>query len=225
MEKVFYMLVGSTDFVWKVESSANDPYKKNAFVVGQYVLNKRVFNPAIFEKLADFELSDQLLPYKEIIPNQLNEEKCYYDNVIGLVHADNYWTNLYALRHVNCLNEVVPIVFNSSSEKTPYLTENDRESYQKLMSCSAEKACEIYQIVYEYFKTLWDFDAHFAETNLDTIEKFLPTLELQAIYLSNAKSETDATACIVFRPSWDPDHGLAVVLNLETMAVKLYEDE
>lgn len=224
MEKVFYKLVDNTDFVWKVESSANDPYKKNALAFGQYVCNKRVFNPAIFESIADFEQSEQLLTYKEIIPNQLNEEKCYYDNVIGLVHANDYWNNLHAFRYVNCLNEVVPIVFNSSNENRPLLTNADRESYLKLVACGAEKRQEIYDCAYQYFKTLWDVDAHFAQTKLDTIEKFLPTLELQAIYLNNTEDECAATANIVFRPSWDPEYGLCIVLNLATEVISLYED-
>jgi hypothetical protein len=63
---------------------------------------------------------------------------------------------------------------------------------------------------------------------------FLPTLELQAIYLRSEKEkqkesgkesgkEVD-TACVVFRPSWDPEHGLAVVINLDSKEVTLYED-
>jgi hypothetical protein len=224
MEKFFYKLVDNTDFVWKVENVSNDPYKENTLTFRQYVCNKRVFNPVIFESIADFEQSEQLLTYKEIIPDQLNNEKSYYDNVIGLVHADDYWNNLHAFRHVNCLNELVPIVFDSSDENNPFITNADRENYLKLQACGAEKGHEIYDCAFQYFKTLWDFDAHFEQTQLDTIEKFLPTLELQAIYLSNANTETEASACIVFRPSWDPEHGLAVVLNLVTMKVQLYED-
>jgi len=224
MEKVFYKLVDNTDFVWKVESSANDPYKKDTITFRQYVCNKRMFNPAIFESIVDFEQSEHLLTYKEISPNQLNNEKSYYDNCIGLVHADDYWNNLHAFRYVNCLNEMVPIVFDSSNENRTVLTNTDRESYLKLLACDAEKGHVIYDCAFQYFKTLCDFDVHFAQTKLDTIEKFLPTLELQAIYLKYTEEEKDATACIVFRPSWDPEYGLAVLINLATMTVKLYED-
>jgi hypothetical protein len=225
MEKVFYKLTDNVDFVWKVENVSNDPYKESAISFGQYVCNKRVFNPAIFETIADFEQGEHLLTYKEIIPDRLNEEKCYYDNIIGLLHADDYWNDLHALRHVNCLNEIVPIVFDGSNENRSFITSADRESYLKLLACGAEKGQDIYDCAYQYFKTLWNFDAHFAQTNLDTIEKFLPTLELQAIYLKQAEEQAEAAACIVFRPSWDPEHGLAIVLNLATMNVKLYEDE
>ena len=60
--------------------------------------------------------------------------------------------------------------------------------------------------------------------NGDTLELFLPTLELQAIYLNQKKAEEVDTACVVFRPSWDPEHGLAILLNLDSEEVKLYED-
>jgi hypothetical protein len=225
MEKVFYKLVDNTDFVWKVKNVSNDPYNEIAIAFGLYVCNKRVFNPAIFESLADFEQGEHLLTYKEIIPDRINEEKCYYDNIIGLLYADDYWNDLHAFRYVNCLNEIVPIVFDGSNENRPLITNADRESYLKLLACGSEKGKEIYDCAYQYFKTLWNFDAHFAQTNLDTIEKFLPTLELQAIYLKHAEEGREAAACIVFRPSWDPEHGLAIVLNLATMTVKPYEDE
>ena len=58
----------------------------------------------------------------------------------------------------------------------------------------------------------------------DTLELFLPTLELQAIYLNQEKDEEVNTVCVVFRPSWDPEHGLAILLNLDSKEVKLYED-
>ena len=73
-------------------------------------------------------------------------------------------------------------------------------------------------------KSLWEFDTHFSKTNLDTLELFLPTLELQAIYLSQGKNEEIDEACVVFRPSWDPEHGLAILINLDSKEVTLYED-
>ena len=82
----------------------------------------------------------------------------------------------------------------------------------------------IYQTAYQYFKSLESLDQSFSETNLDTLDKFLPTLELQAVYLSYKENENANIACIVFRPSWDPELGLAVLLNLDTMEVKLHED-
>ena len=224
MQKVFYKLIDNTDFVWKVANLSNDPYRDGELTFTQFVCNKRVFNPAIFENLADFEKSEELLSYREIIPNQLNDVKCYYDNTIGLLHADDYWNSLFALRHVNCLNEIVPIVFDSNNEQGLFISEADRESYLKLLACGAEKAREIYECALQYFKTLWDFDTHFSKTKLDTIHKFLPTLELQAIYLNNTEDECAATANIVFRPSWDPEYGLCIVLNLATEAISLYED-
>ncbi len=72
---------------------------------------------------------------------------------------------------------------------------------------------KIYQTDYNYFKSLWSADQFFSETNLDTLEKFLLALELQAIYLRYEENENANIACIVFRPSWDHELGLALLLN------------
>jgi hypothetical protein len=92
------------------------------------------------------------------------------------------------------------------------------------MSLDRSTGQKIYQTAYNYFKSLWSVDKFFSETNLDTLEKFLPTLELQAIYLRYEENENVNIACIVFRPSWDHELGLALLLNLDTMEVKLYND-
>jgi hypothetical protein len=38
------------------------------------------------------------------------------------------------------------------------------------------------------------------------------------------EKENANIACIVFRPSWDHELGLALLLNLDTMEVELYQD-
>ena len=154
----------------------------------------------------------------------VNEENCYFDRSIGLLHRDDYWTNLHAHRHVNCLGRIAPLVFGGGKQQLNSITNNDRERYLKLMACGPEVGQAIYKVAHDYFKSLWEFDTHFSKTNLDTLELFLPTLELQAIYLNQEKDEEVDTACVVFRPSWDPEHGLAILLNLDSWEVKLYED-
>lgn len=224
MEKYFYKIVDNIDFVWKIEPIINDPYKQNEINFGHYACNKRIFNPHIFESLDDFEKREFLTSYKEIKPDLINEEKCYFDKTIGLLHKGDYWQNLYALRQVNCLDETVPIVFGNSTDQENFITEKDRELYLKLMSCSKLVRQDIYKLAYSYFKSLWEFDVFFAKTNLNTLEKFLPTLELQAIYLKYEEEENADIVTVVFRPSWDPEHGLAIILDLDSMEVKLYED-
>lgn len=224
MEKYFYKIVDNIDFVWKIETILNDPYRQNELDFGHYACNKRLFNPYIFESFEDFEKRELLTGYKEIKADLINEEQCYFDKTIGLVHKDEYWTNLYALRQVNCLDKIAPIVFGTGAVQENFITEKDQENYSKLMSCGLAKGQEIYALAHSYFKSLWEFDEFFANTNLDSLEKFLPTLELQAIYLKHDKEENADIASIVFRPSWDPEHGLAILLDLNTKEIKLYED-
>lgn len=224
MEKYFFKLVDNIDFVWKIKLHDLDPYKQGEIDFGHYVSNQRVFNPYIFESLADFEQKAFLSDYKEIEVDLVNEENCYFDRSIGLLHSDEYWTNLHAHRHVNCLGRIVSIVFGGGKEQLNSITKNDREKYLKLMACRPEVGQAIYKVANDYFKSLWEFDTHFSKTNLDTLELFVPTLELQAIYLNQQKDDHLNTACVVFRPSWDPEHGLAILLNLDSEEVKLYED-
>jgi hypothetical protein len=92
------------------------------------------------------------------------------------------------------------------------------------MAFGTEVGQEIYITAHDYFKSLWEFDTYFSKTNLHTLESFLPTLELQAIYLRQEKDDKIDFACVVFRPSWDPEHGLAILINLDSKEVTLYED-
>jgi hypothetical protein len=224
MEKYFYKLVDNIDFVWKINTHVLDPYKQGEIDFGHYVNNQRVFNPYLFESITDFQQKAFSSCYKEIDPDLVNEQNCYFDRSIGLLHRDDYWTNLHAHRYLNCLGRIAPIVFGSDKEQLDSITNNDREKYLKLMACGPEVGQAIHKVAHDYFNSLWEFDTHFSKTNLDTLELFLPTLELQAIYLNQEKEEEVNTACVVFRPSWDPEHGLAILLNLDSEEVKLYED-
>jgi hypothetical protein len=217
-------IVDNIDFVWKIKNHELDPYKQGEMDFGHCVNNQRVFNPYIFESLADFQQRAFLGDYKEIEADLVNEENCYFDRSIGLLHRNDYWTNLHANRYVLCLGKMAPIVFGSGKEDLKPITHKDRDQYLKLMACGPELGQAIFQVAHDYFKSLWEFDTHFSKTNLDTLELFLPTLELQAIYLNQEKDEEVNTVCVVFRPSWDPEHGLAILLNLDSKEVKLYED-
>ena len=224
MDKYFYKIINNIDFVWKIEAIVNDPYKLNKIDYRHYVCNKRQFIPYSFESIEDIEKQNLITDYKEIKPDLLNADNCYFDKIVGLLHKDDYWLNLYALRYVNCLDQLSPIVFGDSNKQENFITESDRDLYLKLMSFDRSIGQKIHQTAYEYFKSLWPADKFFSETNLDTLEKFLPTLELQAIYLRYEENENANIACVVFRPSWDQELGLALLLILDTMEVKLYND-
>ena len=224
MERYFYKIIDNIDFVWKISLNVLDPYKQGEMDFCHYVNNQRVFNPYLFDSLTDFQQRAFSSDYKEIEADLVNEDNCYFDRSIGLLHTDEYWTDLHAHRYVNCLGKIATVVFGSGMEPLKSITKKDREQYLKLLACGPEVGQAVYKAAHDYFKSLWDFDTHFSKTNLDTLALFLPTLELQAIYLNQEKYEEEETACVVFRPSWDPEHGLAILLNLDSQEVRLYED-
>jgi len=199
MEKYFYKLVDNIDFVWKINTHVLDPYKKGEMDFGHYVSNQRVFNPYLFESLADFQDSAFFSDYKEIEADMVNEETCYYDRSIGLLHTDDYWTNLHAHRNVPCLGKITPIVFSSTAEQSNVISNNDRERYLKLMACGPEVGQAIYL-------------RNESEKQKESGKE------------SEKQNESGDTACVVFRPSWDPEHGLAILINLDSKEVTLYED-
>ena len=80
MEKYFYKIVDNIDFVWKIESILNDPYRQNEIDFGHFACNKRLFNPYIFKSFEDFEKHELLTSYKEIKAGQINDDKCYFDS-------------------------------------------------------------------------------------------------------------------------------------------------
>jgi hypothetical protein len=43
MNRYFYKLINQTDFVWEIEASVNDTYRKNNINYGIFVSNKRQF--------------------------------------------------------------------------------------------------------------------------------------------------------------------------------------
>lgn len=211
MNTYFYKIVDSIDFVWKIETITSDPYKLNETDFGHFVCNQRQYIPYIFKGIQDIRNRGLLNDYKEILPQVLTDDNCYLDKTIGLLHKDSYWQTLFAVRHVRCLNRMSPIIFNSAIEDA------DSNIYQKLMSCDDAIGQKVYQAAYAYFKSLWEIDEYFSATNLDTIEKFLPTIKLQGVYIRQDENDI----CFAFRPSWDEEHGLNINLDIESFEVTI----
>lgn len=224
MDRYFYKVIDNIDFVWKVETITNDPYKLNEVDFGHYICNNRQYIGYIFHSVEDIEKRNLFKDYKEIKPNLINSDKCYFDKTIGLLHTDDYWQDLYAVRYVNCLESLSPILFGDSLRRVDFITDTDRDLYLRFMTCDKSIGQKIYQAAYNYFKVLWEIDEYYSGTNLDTLEKFMPTLHLQAVYLWHDKDENQNIASISFNPSWDEEHKLSIRLNLDTLEAKPNED-
>lgn len=217
MDKYFFKIIDSIDFVWKIEKITNDPYKLNETDFGHFVCNQRQFVPYLFQSIQDIKNRDLLNDYKEIIPQVLTEDIYYFENTIGLLHKDNYWNTLFAVRHINCLKRMSPIIFRTTIEDL------DCKIYDKLMACTFSVGQRIYEAAFNYFKKLWAIDEYFSSTNLDTLDKFLKTIQLQAIYIRQDNNVNDNDVLFAFRPSWDEEHGLRIILNLENYEVTIEE--
>jgi hypothetical protein len=217
MEKYFFKIIDSIDFVWKIEKITTDPYKLNETNFGHFVCNQRQFVPYLFQSIQDIKNRDLLTDYKEILPQVLTEDIYYFDKKIGLLHKDNYWNTLFAIRHINCINRMSPIIFRTTIEDL------DCKIYDKLIACTFTVGQSIYEAAYNYFKKLWKIDEYFSSTNLDTLDKFLKTIQLQAIYIRKESNVNDNDVLFAFRPSWDEEHGLKIILNLENYEVTIEE--
>jgi hypothetical protein len=213
MNRYFYKIVDNIDFVWKIEKVTSDPYKLDEIDNGHFVCNQRQFIPYLFQGIPDIKNRGLLNDYKEILPQLLTDDNCYLDKTIGLLHKDNYWETLFAVRYISCLNRMSPVIFNSKIE------DSDSDLYDKLMACNHTIGQNIYEAAYGYFKDLWEIDEYFSATNFDTIEKFVKTIELQAVYIRPDNNLSENYICFAFRPSWDEEHGLRINLDLESFEV------
>jgi hypothetical protein len=211
MDRYFYKIVDDIDFVWKIERVRSDAYKLNETDFGHFVCNHRLFVPYLFKNIQDIRTRGLLNGYKEILPQVLTDDNCYLDNTIGLLHKNSYWETLFAVRHVGFLNKMSPIIFGST------IKDVDSTVYQKLMACDHAVGQKIYQAAYTYFKSLCDIDEYFSSTSLDTIDKFLTTLQLQAVYIG----QNENSIRFAFRPSWDEEHGLSINLDVESFSVTI----
>lgn len=217
MDKYFFKIVDDIDFVWKIEKITNDPYKLDETDFGHFVCNQRQFIPYLLQSIHDIKTRGLLTDYKEILPQVLTEDNYYFDKTVGLLHKNSYWNTLFAVRHINCINRVSPIIFRTTIE------ELDCKIYEKLMACNFSVGQKIYQAAYNYFKQLWEIDEYFSSTNLDTLDKFLNTIQLQAIYIRADDNVNDNDVLFSFRPSWDEEHGMRIVLKLENYEVTIDE--
>ena len=215
MDKYFYKIVDSIDFVWKIEKVIDDPYKLDEIDYGHFVCNQKQFSPFLFQSIQDIRDRNLLSEYKEILPQVLTEDNCYFDKTIGLLHKNNYWDTLFSVRHIKCLDRTSPIVFNQN------IKDIDSKIYDKLMACEFTVGQRIYEAAYSYFKGLWEIDKYFSESNLNTIDKFLKTIQLQAVYIRRDDNLEDNIIDFAFIPSWDEEHGLKIILNLENLEVSI----
>ena len=173
---------------------------------GHFVCNQKQFIPFIFHSIEDIDKRDLLTGYSEIQVNTLTKNNTFFDRKIGLLHKDTYWDTLFAVRHISCLDRLSPVVFRES------IKEEFINLYLKFMESDKSVGQKIYQTAFDYFKNLWQYDEYFSSTNINTIEKFLRTIEIQAIYI-----EENGMIVISFRPSWDEEHGLYINLNMNTL--------
>jgi hypothetical protein len=213
MAKYFFKIVDNIDFVWKIETETTDPYKLNETTFRHFVCNERQFVPYLFQTVEDIKNRNLLNNYKEILQQVLTDDNYYLDKTIGLLHKDKYWNTLFAVRHIKCLDRMSPIIFRSSIEDI------DSKVYDKLMTCDSTVGQKIFDTAFVYFKSLWEIDEYFSSTNLDTIDKFLKTIELQAVYIRRDDNISENIIHFAFRPSWDEEHGLGIILNLENFEV------
>jgi hypothetical protein len=217
MEKYFFKIVDNIDFVWKVKKITSDPYKLDETDFGHFVCNQRQFVPYLFQSIHDVKNRGLLNDYKEILPHVLTDDNYYFDKTIGLLHKDTYWDTLFAVRHINCLNRMSPIIFRTAIEDL------DCKIYEKLMACNFLVGQKIYETAYSYFKKLWEIDEYFSSTNLDTIDKFLSTIILQAVYIRQDSNIEKNIIQFAFKPSWDEEHGLNINLNIENLEATINE--
>lgn len=215
MNKYFYKIIDAIDFVWKIEPITNDPYKLNETQFGLFVCNQRQFVPYLFQNIQDIKNRGLLDGYKEISLQVMTDDNCYLDKTIGLLHKNNYWNALFAVRYLGCINRMSPVIFNSTIEDT------DSEAYEKLMACDNAVGKKVYEAAYTYFKSLWDIDEYFSASNLDTIDKFLATLKLQAVYVGQEDRIGKNKIQFAFRPSWNEEHGLSINLDLKSFEVSI----
>lgn len=217
MDRYFFKVIDNIDFVWKIEENTKDPYKGNEIEFTLSVCNERQFVPYLFRTIHDIKNKGLLNDYEEITPGVLTDEKYYYDKTIGLLHKDSYRNTLFAVRYINCLGITAQVVFREEIQL------KDIAVYSKLISCNKNVGDAIYETAYNYFKSLWEIDEYFSSTNLDTMEKFLVTLQLLPVHIRENDGIKENLILFHFRPSWDEEHGLRISLDVETNEVELIQ--
>lgn len=206
--KYFYKIEDNIEFVWRIRQIIDDPYRKGESIAEHFVGNIKQFVKWIVKTENDLKARKLLDGYKEIYGN---ENSVIYDEVLGLLRKDKKFPVTYAYRQIVGLNKIVRIEFENTVE-----IKSARDLFQKAINIDKETGEKIIKIGFEYYKKLWEINEYFSEPNLDTIEKFKPTIELQSVNFYGDVISKNVT--YYFRPSWDEEHGLYVRFNLNSMS-------
>lgn len=208
----FYKIENNIEYVWRVRQITNDPYRENQTIAEHFVGNIKQFIGRILRSENDLRQYNFLANYKTVGSDKFNEEKVIHDEIIGLLRQDE--SELYACRHILGLNKIALVRFENSVD-----IKSARQLFQKAVNIDKAFGMQIIQAGFEYYKKLWSIDEYFSEPNLNTIEKFEPTIELQSVTLYGDMEEEFAT--YYFRPSWDEEHGMYVRVNFRSMTCKV----
>lgn len=206
--RYFYKIENNIEFVWRVRQIEDDPYRKNENIAEHFVGNIKQFIRWIVKTEDDLKERNLLEGYKEL---KNNENDLIYDEVLGLLRKDEKFQVTYAYRLILGLNKIAKIEFDDTVE-----IKSVRDLFQKAVNIDRETGKKIIEIGFEYYKRLWKIDKYYSSPNLDTMEKFMPTIELQSVNLYDDVSSEYVT--YYFRPSWDEEHGLYIRFNFKSMS-------
>ena len=214
--KYFYKTESNIDFVWKISKNQNDPYKESELLIEHFVNNVKQHVIYILESEDDLKKWNLLTNYTEATIGTFDSNNTSIDEQLGLLHKDPKFQTIYAYRHINHFNKIVPIEFSDSLGPI-----NVRALFTDILTLTKESYQKIIDSCYTYFKSLWEVHEYYSETKLDTIDKFLPTIELNNITINDNLENKEVT--FYFRPSWDTEHGLYILFNFNTMECQVEE--
>ena len=202
--KCYYKIENNIDFVWRIRELKDDPYRKGESIAEHFVGNTKQFVRWIVKNEKDLKERNLLEGYQEIGNNAV------YDEVLGLLRKDEKFPVIYGFRQILGLEKIARIEFENTIE-----IRSVRDLFQKAINIDKVIGDKIINIGFEYYKKLWETDEYFSEPNLNTIEKFKPTIELQSVnFYDDIKS---GNVTYYFRPSWDEEHGLHIKFNLNSL--------
>ncbi|MCH2231903.1 MAG: hypothetical protein MK105_16325 [Crocinitomicaceae bacterium] len=202
--KCYYKIENNIDFVWRIREIKDDPYRKGESIAEHFVGNTKQFVRWIVKNEKDLKERNLLEGYQEIGNNAV------YDEVLGLLRKDEKFPVIYGFRQILGLEKIARIEFENTIE-----IRSVRDLFQKAINIDKVIGDKIINIGFEYYKKLWETDEYFSEPNLNTIEKFKPTIELQSVnFYDDIKS---GNVTYYFRPSWDEEHGLHIKFNLNSL--------
>lgn len=209
--KYFYKIENNIEFVWRIRQIEDDPYRKDDSIAEHFVGNTKQYVKWIVRNEKDLKERNLLNGYKEIFENKNCEDDVIYDEVLGLLRKDEKFPVIYAFRQIVGLEKIARIEFENTVE-----IKSARNLFHKAVNIDKEIGEMIIKIGFEYYKRLWEIDEYFSKPNLDTIEKFKPTIELQSVNLYDDVKTGNVT--YYFRPSWDEESGLYIRFNFESMS-------